>query len=41
MSGAQFWLLHAALITGATVVFLLVRKLFERQLAPSDPLPTH
>jgi POT family proton-dependent oligopeptide transporter len=34
LPGAQFWLLHAALVGGAGVVFLAARQLFGHLLAP-------
>jgi POT family proton-dependent oligopeptide transporter len=36
LPGTQFWLLHAALIAGAGVVFLIARQLFGHVLAPAD-----
>jgi POT family proton-dependent oligopeptide transporter len=36
LSGTQFWLLHAALVTAAGVVFLIAQKLFGHLLAPAD-----
>jgi POT family proton-dependent oligopeptide transporter len=36
LSGTQFWLLHVALVTVAAVVFLIVGRIFIRQLAPTD-----
>jgi POT family proton-dependent oligopeptide transporter len=36
LPGMQFWLLHAALIAGAGVVFLIARQLFGQVLAPAD-----
>jgi proton-dependent oligopeptide transporter, POT family len=38
LSATQFWLLHAALVGGAAVVFLIVRQLFGHLLAPTDKL---
>jgi POT family proton-dependent oligopeptide transporter len=36
MAATQFWLLHAALVGGAGVVFLIARQVFGRLLAPTD-----
>jgi len=36
LTGTQFWLLHAALVGGAGVVFLIARQLFGHLLAPTD-----
>jgi POT family proton-dependent oligopeptide transporter len=36
LSGTQFWLLHAALVSAAGVVFLIAQKLFGHLLAPAD-----
>jgi proton-dependent oligopeptide transporter, POT family len=35
MPGTQFWLLHAALVAGATVLMLVATRLFGRLLAPN------
>jgi proton-dependent oligopeptide transporter, POT family len=35
LSGTQFWLLHAALVGGAGVVFLVVRQMWGHLLAPT------
>jgi POT family proton-dependent oligopeptide transporter len=39
MPAAQFWMLHAALVGGAAVVFVLIKMLFGRLLsgAPAEP----
>ena len=36
LDGTQFWLLHAGLVGGAGVVFLIVRQLFGHLLAPAN-----
>jgi POT family proton-dependent oligopeptide transporter len=36
LPGTQFWLLHAALVAGAGVVFLIAQKFFGHLLAPVD-----
>ncbi len=36
LTGTQFWLLHAALVGGAGVAFLIARQLFGHLLAPTD-----
>ena len=36
LTGTQFWLLHAALVGGAGLVFLISRQLFGHLLAPGD-----
>jgi len=36
LDATQFWLLHAGLVGGAGVVFLIVRQLFGHLLAPAD-----
>jgi len=35
MPGAQFWLLHAALVGAAAVLMLVAARLFGRLLAPT------
>ncbi|HMI37565.1 MAG TPA: hypothetical protein VK505_08075 [Steroidobacteraceae bacterium] len=37
MSGTQFWLLHAALVGGATVAMLVAWQMFAHPLAPTGP----
>jgi len=37
MTGAQFWLLHATLVGGATVAMLVAWRLFAHLLAPTGP----
>jgi proton-dependent oligopeptide transporter, POT family len=37
MPGAQFWLLHAALVGGAAVLLLLAWRMFGHLLAPTGP----
>lgn len=39
MPAAQFWLIHAALVGGAGVVFLVVKALFGRMLTGEDDVP--
>ena len=36
LTGTQFWLLHAAMVGGAGVVFLVVRRVFGHLVAPGD-----
>lgn len=36
MSGARFWLLHAALVGAAGVIFAIAGRFFDRQLAPQN-----
>jgi POT family proton-dependent oligopeptide transporter len=36
LDGTPFWLLHAGLVGGAGVVFLIVRQLFGHLLAPAN-----
>lgn len=39
LSGTQFWLLHTALVGGASLVMLLASRLAGRLLAPTDRTP--